>query len=217
MMYPMLPFVLSCLAFGVLFVVIEITSRRAGARLTPDDTRKAVHILAGLMAAMLPFVLNFAQISALGLFFIGFMTVSKATHLFPSIHGVKRLTLGEIYYPLAIALVAWLFPNPVVYTYAILVLALADGFAAVVGVRVGQHTYSWLGGNKSYEGSAVCWAISFSITVATLSVAAVPVAFVILISIVIACCLTIVESNLSSGLDNLALPLTAAAIMQLVL
>lgn len=207
---------LSCLAFGVLFIVVETISQRTS-WLTPDDSRKTVHIVSGLIAASLPFWLSFSQISALGLFFIGFMAMSKKTHLFPSIHGVERISLGEVYYPLALALVAWWFPDPVVYRYAVLVLALSDGFAAVVGMHVRGHRYRALGGEKSLEGSTTCWLITFTITVVTLSATGQPLSTLVLVSIGSASVITAVEAALCRGLDNLALPLLAALIISLTL
>jgi phytol kinase len=216
MMVFMLPFFVCCGAFGLLFIAIETISRQTGDYFTADDTRKSVHIIAGLMAAGLPFVLSFAQIVALGMFFIGFMAISKLTHLFPSIHGVERMTLGEIYYPLAIAIVAWLFPVPVIYTYAILVLALGDGFAAVIGIRLGRHPYRWLGAHKSFQGSAVCWTVCLVLTFATLATLDTSLPLNLASSIGMASILTLTEASLSRGLDNLALPLLAAILLSAV-
>ncbi|TXG76563.1 hypothetical protein E6P97_03310 [Patescibacteria group bacterium] len=209
MMVIMLPFVLSCLSFGILFTVIEVISRKVR-RLTTDDTRKAAHILAGIIAACLPFWLSYPEITALGLFFIGFMAVSKKTHLFPSIHGVERLTLGEVYYPLALAIVAWQFPVQLIYTYAILVLALADGFAALVGIHRGTRHFRMLGGRKSVEGSLTCWVVCLCLTSASLTITQSSLLVVSTGSVAVAAALTLIEANLSGGLDNLALPVVAA-------
>lgn len=209
----MLPFSVACLCFGALFVVIEIASRRFK-ELSGDTSRKTVHIVAGLMAAFLPNVLTFTEITALGLFFIGFMAVSKKTHLFPSIHGVTRMTLGEVYYPLAIALVAWLFPNPIVYTYAILILAIGDGFAAIIGANLGRHPFSLFGSHKSIEGSATFWVCSVLISAATfVAMGGHTAGVVVLCSLAFASVLTAVEASLTGGLDNLAIPLLAALLL----
>ena len=212
----MLPFVLSCLSFGILFTVIEVISRKVP-RLTTDDTRKAAHILAGLIAACLPFWLSYPEITAMGLFFIGFMAVSKKTHLFPSIHGVERLTLGEVYYPLALAIIAWQFPVQLIYTYAILILALADGFAAIVGTHLGTQKFTIFSGTKSVEGSLVCWTTSLCITVAALAVAGINLGAAIISGLAIATGLAIIEASLTRGLDNLLLPLAAALALSLVI
>lgn len=211
MMETMLPFLIACSSFGILFVIVEATSRRYS-WLSGDASRKFVHIVAGLMAAFLPNVLTFPEITALGLFFIGFMAVSKKTHLFPSIHGVKRMTLGEVYYPLSIALTAWLFPVPTTYTYAILVLAISDGFAAVVGTQTGKHPFTLVKSKKSFEGSATFLLTCFVITVVT-TVGSMPLATTFVVSLAIALLLAFVEATLGGGLDNLVLPLAAALIM----
>ncbi len=208
----MLPFSAACLVFGLLFTIIEVISRTTS-WLTPDDSRKAVHILAGLIAACLPAVLDFKQITALGIFFIGFMAVSKKTHLFPSIHGVKRLTMGEVYYPLAIAALAWLFPVATVFSYAILVLALGDGFAAIVGMRNGKHPYTLFGARKSYEGSATFLLCAYALTVNYFLISSVSItrSFAMAVPIALGLCFT--EAALSKGLDNLAIPLVAALLV----
>ncbi|MCA9331010.1 phosphatidate cytidylyltransferase, partial [Candidatus Saccharibacteria bacterium] len=135
------------------------------------------------------------------------------THLFPSIHGVRRLTLGEIYYPLSLAIVAWRFPDPTIYSYAILVLALSDGFAAVIGMHVGKHFYRVLGGQKSIEGSATCWVITLVLTAATLAMTGQALPALIVASLGSATTITATEAILTGGLDNLALPLIAAILL----
>ncbi len=61
--------------------------------------------------------MSFPEVVALCLLFIPFMAVSRRIGLFPSVHGVERVTWGEVYFPLGVLLAAALFPHLVRYGY----------------------------------------------------------------------------------------------------
>ena len=81
---------------------------------------------------------------------------TRGRGLLGSVHGVERLSLGELIYPMAIYL-SWimtvqqghreLFPIP------ILSLALGDAVAGLVGIRYGRHIFHFFGQKRSLEGS----------------------------------------------------------------
>ncbi len=205
----MLLWVLS--GYGLLFLAVELASRRFAVK--PEVSRKVVHICAGLVAASLPLVITFRQIQILCLIFIPLMLLSKKLRLLSSIHNVKRVTLGEAYFPVGILIVATVFPNTAAYVFALLVLALGDGLAGVVGERYGVRKYHFGSSQKSYIGSATFFGVTTLVgwlvllAAGELSVAA--AAAVVAIAVI----LTALEAVLTAGLDNLVLPPIAGALL----
>ena len=214
-MNPMLPFFIACLLFIAVFTSVEMMSRHIN-WVTGDVSRKTIHLVSGLMASWLPSILNMAQIRLLGIVFVVLMLISKYANLFPSIHGVRRHTYGEVYFPLAVSLTALLFPAAM-YSYAMIVLAISDSAAAIVGGRYGTLVYSVGSNSKSHLGSSVFWLSCLVITLAgmhylpiTGNLAPLPT------SLIIATTVTFVEAIANSGFDNLLIPLTAASILTLL-
>ncbi len=126
----------AALGFGIFFGFIELIKNRRQS--DPEITRKSVHILAGLAVATLPWLMNFNQIQLLALLFIPILLISKKLNLLSSIHQVKRKTYGEIFFPIAVFLTAWLFPDRILFAYGVAVMSLSDGLAGLIGQRFGR-------------------------------------------------------------------------------
>ncbi len=200
--------------FLVLFVVVEVITRKA--KLNKELSRKIVHVISGVAVALLPLYLSFYQISVVGLLFIPVLLLSKKKNIFSSIHHVKRQTNGEVYFPIAIVLTAILFQQRYLFTYGILIMALGDGFASIIGQKFGKKTYSLFGSKKSYIGSLTFLIISFSIGIIVLNhqtyISGIEV---VIISLVCSLILTFVEGCLSYGLDNLVIAPLAALLIEI--
>lgn len=155
---------LSLTAVFLLLCVTEILWRRG--KLHVEISRKIVHMGTGAMIAFWPLYLKWEIIQAVSILLLAVVLISHKYHIFKSIHSVKRITRGEILYPVGIAICAFLEPVPWVFTAAILHLALADGVAAIVGVHYGKKTaYTLISHGKSLAGSAAFFATSFAIFV----------------------------------------------------
>jgi dolichol kinase len=90
--------------------------------------------------------------------------ISHQFKIFNSIHGVSRLTRGELLYPVGIGLAAFIAPSTAFFWIAVLNLALADGLAAVVGHKFGVlNGYSILGHKKSVVGTITFFVVSAAI------------------------------------------------------
>lgn len=202
--------VAACL-YGLFFGTVELLSRRT--RLSKETSRKFIHILAGATAAFLPFALTFRQIVYLSLLFIPVMLLSKHRNFLLSIHAVRRHTYGEVYFPLAILVTAFLFPHKSLYIYGLLVMAISDGLASVIGQKFGRRRYRFWASTKSYVGSLTFFLsatiIGFLIT-ATLGTAP---GLSLLIGLVLAVLLAVCEATLAHGLDNLVLPPLASLLL----
>lgn len=126
-------------------------------------TRKLVHVLTGLTAAAFPWILPSSQAVAFlcGVFAV-FLAWSRSRGLLPSVNGVERRSVGGPCYPLAVGLVFILAREQrAVYVASILVLAVSDALAALVGRGWGRHPYRTFGDAKSLEGSAAFLASAF--------------------------------------------------------
>lgn len=205
-------FLIVTAAYGLIFVVVELLAKK----LHPpsEATRKLSHMLAGLGAALLPFVLTFNEIALLGALFVPAVFISMRRNMFKSVHSVKRATYGEVYFPLAIAVCALLFPERLPYTYGVLVIGISDALASLLGLRYGRKKYKTPAGQKSYLGSTV-----FFVTTCLIGVSLIvtfidtPLWEATLWSVVLAGVLTLIEARAHKGMDNLLVPIAASGLL----
>jgi phytol kinase len=201
--------VIAAAAYTVLFVAIELVTRKT--RLHKELSRKLAHILAGTSAAFLPLIMSFSEIMVLSLLFLPVMLLSKRKNLFSSIHEVSRKTYGEVYFPVAIFVTAWLFPDRQIFMYGVLTMSLSDAFASIFGQAYGKRKYRLWQGKKSYVGSLAFFITTFAIGLAVTS--GVPVWLLA----AAAAALTLVEAGLAGGIDNLLIPPLASGLIWLLL
>ncbi|MHB1865233.1 MAG: hypothetical protein ACYCPS_03680 [Candidatus Saccharimonadales bacterium] len=122
----------------------------------PNDeiSRKAVHIVIGTYVAFWPYYLSWLDIELLGIAFFLVVYIYKKLKLFKTIPSAQRPTWGELFFALAVAAVAVITHDKLIYTTAILTMGLADGLAAIIGAYFGKATnYNILGYTKSLVGS----------------------------------------------------------------
>jgi dolichol kinase len=137
------------------------------------------------------------------------MAWSRVRHKLLSVNGVGRRSWGGIYFPLAVAIV---FPlaraRPEQYVASILVLAVSDAVAAVVGQACGRHMYRIGSDPKSIEGSLAFLASAIACVYVPLSlIAAEAQADRLLPAACAAIIATCLEGAASDGRDNLFIPL----------
>lgn len=219
----MLPMLLACAGTGVILLTGEYLSRKR--ILKGEFARKFVHILTATFVAFWPLFLTHYQIASLSLVFVAMVVVVKKFKLLRSFKAVKRATYGEIWYALGIGIVALLFQSDAIFTIAILQMALADGFAAVVGVGLGKKAirYRYKNINKSIAGSLTFLLISFtlnlvywlSIGAGALSAGTVSPVLPVLLSASSAILLTFTEIIAPKGSDNVIVPVLAATLLWL--
>jgi phytol kinase len=186
-------------------VVGEIVARRA--RLAPETTRKTVHACAGVVAAVLPLLVSYSRIVAIGLAAALAMALVHRLGTLRALAGVGRASLGEVWFPLGVAALAALVPHARPYVFGALVLGLADSAAALVGTRFGGRRLP-LSADKSLVGSTAFCAVALAVGVAVSGALSVRI-------VATAAVLTGVEAVCSRGTDNVALPLAAALMAQL--
>jgi dolichol kinase len=201
-------------AFLLLLVVAEAWRRLGTPK--PEWTRKLIHVAGGIVCLLLPFVVSSPWIvlfMALGL--TGLFTLAAHAGFLKSLHGVARSSRGAEYYPVAIFLVfllagdqKWLF------VAAVMVLAVGDAFAALIGSRYGVIRYEVEGSDKSLEGSLVFLVVAFlAVHFPTLLMTDLPRPTSVLAAVLVATLVTGVEAISRRGTDNLFVPLAVVIIL----
>jgi phytol kinase len=127
----------------------------------PEIARKLFHVGGGFIAMSLPWLFDrWWPVVAMGAVSTSaFVLLRGVTALRASVGqvlgSVERRSAGEFYYLLAVVVLFGLSGRaPVLFAVPVLILAVADASAALVGVRYGQvHFRTVEGGRKSAEGS----------------------------------------------------------------
>lgn len=196
----------------------------------PEWVRKLLHMGMGLVVLSFPWLFDqswpvvvLAGATSVGLIAI---RVVKGLHerLGDVLGGVARESLGEIYFPVAVALLFVLtlreeqevFERRVLlYGIPILILALADALAALIGVRFGRLRYPTVEGHKSTEGSFAFFAVAFVSTYLPL-LCCDPTEHdrAFLIGLLLGFLAMMFEAIAWRGLDNLVLPLVSFLLLK---
>ncbi len=157
---------LAATVLGILtfLIVNELWWRRH--KIHDEFSRKLVHITVGSFVAFWPFYLSWTEIELLSIAFLLVVGLSKYLNLFQAIHSVQRPTWGEVFFALAVGTIALVTHDQWIYMAAVLQMSLADGLAAVVGVRFGNsNRYRVFGQDKSVVGTLTFLVVSVAILV----------------------------------------------------
>ena len=214
---------------GILLVLVLLGAVMAGLKLVsarcslhPETSRKAVHIAMGLVTLSFPWlfrsawpVLLLAVLAVAAL--VGTRLIGPLREHFGGVlHGVERQSLGEVYFPLAVAALFLLAAgNHLLYVIPLLTLTLADAVAALVGVRYGRHRYVTSEGSKSAEGSLAFFSVAFvSALVPLVLLGDSGRVEAVLIALVLGILVMLFEAVSVGGLDNLFIPLGCYALLR---
>lgn len=147
-------------------------------RLNPagEITRKFAHFSAVLATVPFPYIFpSHWYILVLALLFAGVLFFTRKGKQLKSIHGVERKSIGSYLLPLSIYLtflISSLMENMFVYILPMLILAVSDPMAAILGINI--KTYNGrikLFGkklNKTWLGSGAFLVSSFVISIIAL-------------------------------------------------
>ncbi len=148
----MLEVLISLFAAGLAVAFVESLFRSK--RIGGETARKIVHIVHGLYVVTWPFFVGWQSIIYLELAFLLLVVFERQFKIFGSQRAISRLSWGEVFYPIGIILLVITHQSRWVFVLAVLHLALADAFAALVGVKYGKNnTYKMLGQRKSVYGT----------------------------------------------------------------
>lgn len=205
-----------------LLAIGELLYRRL--KVNSDITRKVVHIGAGMWVFGVLYFFHTWQMGVIPFAtFIGLNYFFYRVKLFRSIDS-NTASPGTVYFAFAITVISvvfWRPQGPIDHAPAvvagIMAMTWGDALAALVGKKFGRHHYTINGSTRSYEGSAVMFAVSLLVIGLSLSLlpgssltpyADLPSSYAVIVaSIAAATTATIVEALSPHGTDNLTVPI----------
>ncbi|MBN1579819.1 MAG: phosphatidate cytidylyltransferase [Anaerolineae bacterium] len=216
-------------AFGLLFIVEAIGKRF---KWEQGVTRKIIHIGAGLWIWG---ILSLFDHWYYGI--IPFATFIVLNAVFYRQQSFKAMdtsesTPGTVYFAVSITILfalLWRTGGQIdrapIAAAAVMAMTLGDAFASIVGSRWGRHPYTFLGHQRSWEGTAAMAAFSlgsilltlFLLPASALSPDSQPLAAgaVLLVALAGTAVATTAEALSPAGTDNLSVPLLSGLAMVL--
>lgn len=207
---------------GVFAILLVVVALFGGLRLyqliakpEPEHVRKLFHACGGLFGLPLPWIFDsLVPVLLLGVLitaafvtmrFIGRLRSGVGQVLF----AVKRESIGELCYIASMVLLFWLARgDKILYTVPLLMLALADTAAALVGEEYGKLQIRAAGGPKSIEGAvAFFFTAFFCVHVPVLLWAGTGRLESLLIAVNLSIMVMMAEAAAWWGLDNIIVPL----------
>ncbi len=183
-----------------------------------EHARKFIHILFGVYVAFWPYMLSRNYLLLLCAMLLPVIIASHFLHIFRAIHAGRERLVGEVLYAVAILVTAYIAAEPWVFTTSILILALADGCAALVGKKHGHKT------PRLYKNKTLAGALAFYVC----AVVAIAVGYVLgdanmmseyglVLFVWLPLFLSLVELVSPWGTDNLFVPVTAAYVLNVLI
>lgn len=178
--------------------------------------RKIIHITAALIICCFPYFLSLYHIILLAVLFVLIFLVAKIFNFLPIVSKVKRVSLGEVFYPLGVLISAIVFlsQNDIrSFQFGILVLGFSDALANILGGLFGRFKYKLIGNAKTIEGSSAFFLSTFILFIIMKGkINSFPLDFYLLASLF----LTLIEAVFFLGLDNLFLPVLSSYLFSLI-
>ena len=203
-------------ALGALMLTVKAVQLRG--RVRPETARKLVHLGMGTLCLSFPWIFREAwpvwTLAGLALSMLGGVRLVPALKrgVGGVLHDVNRASLGELCFPVAVAIVFTLAQgDPLPFVIPVALLTFADAAGAMVGTRWGRHKYVTLEGTKSVEGSLAVGVTGMAVTVLPLVVAGHDWSTSLVIGAAIGLFALNLEAISWHGLDNVFLPLATYA------
>ena len=192
-----------------------------GGMVARELRRKALHIGIGLTALSFPLFLNTPSkiIAVLGLVIAWFIAIrhnpSLRRRFGTVLHDVRRESLGEIYFALSIGgLLLLTQSQPILFVIPILILTLADAFAAIVGKAFPVGPLAGIAEGKTTAGCATFFLVAFAVSFWCLeSIAHLPAEQAYWVATGLALTTCGAEAASRHGVDNLVVPAMAYLIL----
>ena len=180
----------------------------------PDQqelSRKIVHIGSGFVLPLAWFVqipTVVAVTAAATATLVAF--INHRWRLIPAVEDVDRSSYGTVAYGLSITLLLiWFWPHhPDAVVVGVLVMALGDGLAGLIGRQIQSPNWSIAGQTKSLLGTSVMAGVSFSVlfmTATWMGLSPQLWSFTLITGIAV-----LLEQFSILGLDNLSVPIVTA-------
>ena len=209
---------------GLLLIFNELVYRRLNP--TGEITRKFAHFVSVLATVPFPYIFpSHWYILVLALLFATILFITRNGKQLKSIHDVKRKSIGSYLLPLSIYitfLISNLTENKFIYILPMLILAISDPMAAILGINIkaynGRIKLFGKKLNKTWLGSGAFLASSFVISIIALYFhRGVFDLKTFWLAMAVAATTMFAELISWRGSDNLRIPLSAVLILVLFL
>lgn len=185
----------------------------------PETNRILLHILSALSYLWIDYAINDFWIALLiPTLFMAFHIFNHMTSQFPKLLSASKSSrMGFIFLSLSmILMMTFSFHDAslrMIPAVGMLTLGFGDGFASLIGMRYGKHSYALFKSKKSLEGSLamlIMSALSVSIYL-YFAIGFISLPCILMISLLA----TLVEIISPYGLDNLFIPILTALLYTL--
>ena len=199
-------------AYIILLIFCEILNRKL--KVNVEYTRKLSHI-AAVFAALIFFPIVFKNVGytiALGVLFFVLLVTANVKKWIPSVDGVERKTGGSYFLAFGLAathFLSVLFDNSVAFTLALLIFAISDPLAGIVGAK-------WIKSTTIYGGKTIAGSLTFLFSALIICLLLFNSAYgnpMIALSLMIALTATVTELVSTRGTDNFTVPLVVAGMV----
>lgn len=212
------------IGISLLLVFNELIYRRLSP--TGEITRKFAHFSSVLATVPFPYIFpSHWYILVLALLFAAVLLITQKGKLLNSIHGIERKSIGSYLLPIAIYvtfLFSDLLDNKFIYILPMLILAVSDPMAAILGINIKTYNgkINLLGRklNKTWIGTGAFLVSSFVISIIALYFhRGVFDLKTFWLAMTVAATTMFAELISWRGSDNLSIPLSAALVLVLFL
>lgn len=167
-------------------------------------SRKVVHLVTSLLVVGVALAFGWKLFVFLGLLFTVFLALARITRPFKSIEDKSSQSIGEVIFPLGVAIAASISQDIGSFIAVVLILGISDTLAYYIGSVVKSKRLLFqktLAGTASFFVSALCISVFF---------------FPLPIALALACATTLAELVSNKGFDNLTIPIVGALIVVLL-
>ncbi len=212
------------IAISFLLIVGELIYRRFG--LKGEITRKFAHFTATLSTVTFPYLFSSHwYVLALSSFFFIILYVSRHGAQLKSIHDIARKSVGSYLLPVSIYLtflISLHFRNKFLFILPILILAISDPLAGILGLNVKKNNNKiklfHIKSEKTYIGSGAFLFSSFMISIIGLYFNRMVFDLkTFWLALAIAVVTTLAEFFSFRGTDNFSIPISALLMLMLFL
>lgn len=205
----------------VLLIIIKLIDKKLN--LKGETKRKLFHSGMGLSMLALPYIFtSLESVILLAIIALVALYVLKHTKLKKSlgnvIYDVERKSFGEVYFTISILAIFYLSKgNKILFSIPTLILTLADSTAALIGKSYGKKNLAQFNEDaKSIEGSFMFFMVAFMVTLVPLLLfTEVGREETLIISLIVGFNVALVEMISHTGNDNLLIPLTTFAFINI--
>ena len=199
-------------AYIILLIFCEILNRKL--KVDVEYTRKFSHV-AAVFAALIffPFVFkNVGYALALAVIFFVLLVIAQVQKWIPSVDGVDRKTGGSYFLAFGLGATYYLsviFDNSTAFTLALLIFAISDPLAGIVGAK-------WIKSKTIYGGKTIAGSLTFLFSALIICLLLFNSAYgnpMMALSLMIALTATVTELVSTRGTDNFTVPLVVAGMV----